>query len=375
MTHPRSLASSLARSIGRVLALAVVASSMAIVGIAPPVQAGTAINAVLVKGGLNGPAGFTFLPDGRIIYLERGTGRVRILNPTTNAERQFFTIKGVDGSGERGALGVAVDPRWPQEPFVYVYVTRQAGGRLRNEIVRIRARNGHGVGMHVLMSAPASADPYHNGGRILFGPDHRLYAIVGDGHDSANAQDRVGNLRGKMLRLRTDGGIPAGNPTFGGKRSRVYAFGIRNSFGFAFDPLTDRLWETENGPGCNDEVNLIRARGNYAWGSHEACPNTNRDGPAPRRRPKLVFPDPIGITGATFCDGCGLAFEGDLFFGSCCPNGTDSPLHRAVLNAGRSRIVNVVNVAPLGVGAIYSMETAPDGRIFFSNDTGIYRLA
>ena len=119
---------------------------------------------------------------------------------------------------------MAVHPAWPDQPFVYVYATRNAGGNLRNQIVRIRANNHggawKGVGMKVLLSAPASNDPYHNGGRIEFGPDGRLYAIVGDGHDSTNAQDVTSNLRGKMLRLRTDGGVPADNPI---DRGRAHA--------------------------------------------------------------------------------------------------------------------------------------------------------
>jgi glucose/arabinose dehydrogenase len=361
------------RTIARTLTLALVATTMATIGTIPSAEAGTTIDVDLVKGGLNGPAGFTFMPDGQIMYLERGSGQVRILNPDTGFDRLFFTIKGVDGGGERGALGVAIHPRWPDRPFVYVYATRHTHGHLRNQIVRIRSKHGDGTGMSVLVSAPASSSPYHNGGRIEFGPRGRLFAIVGDGHDSANAQDRSRNLRGKILRMRADGGVPDDNPKVGGKRTLIYAFGNRNSYGFTFDPTNGRLWETENGPECNDEINLIRAGKNYGWGPSESCPNTNQDGPNPHL-PKYVVSDPIGIAGAVFCDGCGLGFEGDLFFGACCPNDSDSPLFRATLNGNRDDISDVINVAPLSVGSIYSMESAPDGQIYFSNDSAIYRL-
>ena len=333
-------------------------------------QAQGAIRANRVAGGLNVPAAFTFTPKGTIVYLERGTCEVRFLNPETGFDRRFFRIRGVNGSGERGALGVALHPKWPKQPFVYVYVTRRAGGSLRNQIVRIRARGDVGRGLTTIVSTPASSSPYHNGGRIAFGPDGKLFAIVGDGHQARNAQDLRANLRGKILRMNPDGSAPRSNPMIGGRRTRVFAYGIRNSFGFTFDPATGRLWETENGPECNDEINLVRRGGNYAWGPSEACPDTNQDGPAPRRLPKVTFPSPIGITGATFCDGCrlGRMRDGDLFFGACCARG----LQRIALNAHRNDVVgNPVSV--LG-NTVYSMETAPNGRIFFSDTHAIYRL-
>jgi len=354
--------------------LTLIASSLAVVTLAPAANAGSSIDLQLVKGGLDGPAGFTFLPNGRIVYLERQTGEVRILNPDTGFDRLFFTVKRVNGVDERGALGVAVHPKWPEQPYIYVYATRNVDGKLKNQIVRIRSKHGDGVGMQVLVSSPASSAPYHNGGRIAFGPEGRLFAIVGDGHNSANAQDRSSNLRGKMLRLRADGGVPADNPVIRGKRTLVYAFGIRNSFGFTFDPANARLWETENGPECNDEINVIVAGGNYGWGPNQSCPDTNQDGPTPRRAPKYVEPDPIGIAGTGFCDGCGLPFEGNLFFVACCPNGSDSGLYRATLNGPRDGVDSVINVAPLSQDSLYSLESAPDGVLYVSNSSAIYRL-
>ena len=85
----------------------------------------------------------------------------------------------------------------------------------------------------------------------------------------------------------------------------MFAYGIRNSFGFAFDPDTGDLWETENGPECNDEVNRIVAGANYGWGPSQSCPDTNNSGPSPRL-PLVTYSTTIGIAGAVFCDGCGL---------------------------------------------------------------------
>jgi glucose/arabinose dehydrogenase len=255
-------------------------------------------------------------------------------------------------------------------------VTRTASGSLKNQIVKITATGGRTT-MKVLLSQPASSDPYHNGGRIQFGPDGMLYAIVGDGHDSANAQTvSSSDLRGKILRMTPDGKAPPDDPIAG---TRIYAFGIRNSYGFTFDPQTGKLWETENGPACNDELNLIVPGANYGWGPNESCQgsspgDTNNSGPSPRMGPKLWFDNTLGLTGAAFCHGCGLGsrFEGQLFFG--CVN--DGVLRLVALNAARDDVSgSAVGVLDSPNHAIYSMETAPNGTIYFSDFRAIYRLA
>src|SRR5207247_9759142 len=119
----------------------------------------------------------------------------------------------------------------------------------------------------IVVHSPHSNATNHNGGRILFGRHKRLFIIIGENANSANAQDLSSNLRGKILRVNTNGKPVASNP-FG---NRIWAYGIRNSFGFAFDPTTHHLWETENGPECNDELNLIVRAGNFAWGPNESC--------------------------------------------------------------------------------------------------------
>jgi glucose/arabinose dehydrogenase len=362
----------IARRIISVGTLALVASALTAAA-ASLAHAGSAITVKRVKSGLDDPAAFTFLPKAKIVYLERTTGEIRILNVKTRFDRHFFKVPGVQGTDvdERGSLGVAVDPKWPDQPFLYVYATRQTHGHLRNQILRIRSKGGDAKGFSVIMSAPASSSPYHNGGRIAFGPDGKLYAIVGDGHDASNAQDLPKNLRGKILRLNGDGRRPADDPI---ASSKAFAYGIRNSFGFTFDPETGDLWETENGPSCNDEINIILAGENYGWGPSGddlPCNDTNQDGPSPEL-PVWNYDSTIGITGDAFCDGCGLGFQGDLFFGACCDGGV---LHRATLNPARDDITNVINVLTAPRGSIYSMETSPDGRIYFSDDRAIYRLA
>ena len=367
-------------SLTRILVTTVSCVAIAASMISPAIARATTpargtIAAQLVVGNLNDPAGFTFLPDGRIVYLERGTGQVRIYNPTTKSNTRFFTIPQVNGDGERGALGVAASPTWPSPRSLWVYVTRTAGGSLKNQILKITA-TGNRKTMQVLLSQPASTNPYHNGGRIMFGPDGMLYAIIGEGHDSTNSQVvSASNLRGKILRMTPDGKAPSDNPIPG---SRMFAYGIRNSFGFTFDTQTGKLWETENGPECNDELNLIVAGANYGWGPNENCAgtspdDTNNSGPNPVG-PKLWFVSTLGITGDAFCHGCGLGaqFEGQLFFG--CVN--DGVLRAVALNSAGDDVSGAaVEELNSPGGAIYSMETAPGGIIYFSDPQAIYRLA
>ena len=340
-----------------------------LVGTTPvPAIAAPGVRAVRVAKNLASPVGFTFTPTGRLVYLERNTGWLRFRNLQTGIDHRVHRVSNVNFDGERGALGVAVHPGWPTQPFVYVFVTRNTSVGLRNQVLRIRVQNGR-VGVRKLLSVAAGPASNHNGGRILFGPDTRLYVVIGDNAVSANSQDRTGNLRGKILRLNPDGSVPANNP-FG---KRIWAYGIRNSIGFAFDPQNGRLWESENGPSCNDEINRIVRGGNHGWGPSESCPNTNNSGPTPRILPKYTFVSTVGLTGLAFCDACGLGagLDGDLLVGAV----NDGIIRRFDLNAGRTGF----DAGPLLVldrpGPVLSLEVAPNGRIYFSDFGAIYRLA
>jgi glucose/arabinose dehydrogenase len=349
--------------------VAVIAVLIVGVGLASPAGA---VEAKLVAGGLDGPAAFTFGPAGQIFYGERLTGEIRILDPSSSgSDTLFFDVPNLITDGERGLLGIALHPDYPDQPFVYAYATRSIQGTERNQIVRIRNVGGEGTQMKVIFSTEVAAT-YHVGGRILFGPDDRLYAIVGEALNPANAQT-LGNAAGKILRMTALGKRAPGNPF---PKSRIYAYGIRNSYGFAFDPQTGRLWETENGPECNDELNLILAGRNYGWGPSETCDspgpptNTNRDGPNPVL-PKAIYNPVIAVTGAAFCQAChlGPGSNGRLFVGA--------------YNTGEIRLVTL-GAKGLGVvsqrvaydhsDVVLSMERGPAGRLYFSDSGAIYKL-
>jgi glucose/arabinose dehydrogenase len=340
---------------------------------AAPARPAASITAKVVANGLNFPAAFTFGPNGAIWYGERGTGEIRVIGPKRSSNSLFFRIPHVVAEGEQGLLGLALDPNFPQTPLMYAYVTRTVHGHERDQIVRIEDRGGHGRAMRVIWSSPTDAGVYHDGGRIEFGPDGKLYAIQGEAHDAGNSQD-LSNDAGKILRMTTAGKPAPGNP-FPGKR--IFAYGIRNSYGFDFDPQTGRLWETENGPSCLDELNRIVAGGNYGWGPDWDCSTppapphgTNQDGPNPVL-PKRWYTPVIAPTGAVFCQRCGLgaASLGRLFFGAY----DTGQIRRVTLTKDRLGVARqaVVYVHDEGV---LSMESAPDGALYFSDSHAIYRL-
>lgn len=329
--------------------------------------------AVEFRGSLSFPAAFTFAPDGRIFYGERMSGEVRIIAADGNSESFFFTVPNVVNNGEQGLLGIALHPNYPTTPHVFVYATRDVGGVKTNQILRITDNAGTGEGMLEIWTSATESGQYHDGGHIAFGPDGKLWAVVGEAHNAANAQ-KLSNDAGKVLRMNPDGTAPGDNP-FGSRL--IWSYGLRNSFGFDFDPVTGRLWETENGPGCNDEINRIRKGRNYGWGPKETCShppatprNTNRDGKKPVQ-PKWYWNPTIAPTGAAFCDGCGLGngTEGRLFVGAW----NDGRIRKVRLSADRRTVGGVGNFYDHSAG-IMSVETAPDGRIFFSDPTSIWEV-
>lgn len=352
--------------------LVAAAVTMVLAAAPAPAHAALSITAKKVVGGLNEPVAFTFGPGNKIWYVEKSTGAIRAYDVDTDSDEVFFTVSGVDASGERGMLGIALHPDYPSKPFVYAYVTRTVNGHLRNQIVRLTDSGGRGLHLKVIFTAPASSSPYHNGGRILFGPDGMLYAIVGEGHNPVNAQDTTNNDRGKILRMTPTGDAPSSNPF---PHNRIWAYGIRNSFGFAFDPETGRLWETENGPECNDELNRIRKGKNYGWGPNETCSgsapeNTNQDGPNPIL-PLRWYTPTIAPTGMAFCERCGLGATGDgrFFFGA---DNTDE-IRRVTLNDARTNI-RAQKVVYTHSSEVLSMEVGPGGTIYFSDFGAIYKL-
>jgi len=329
------------------------------------------VGAQTVLGGLSYPDGFTFFPDGRILFGERFTGRIRIYDPTTHATTTFLTVPDLTTTGEQGLLGLAVAPGYPATPCVFAFASRLLSGFRYNQILRITDSNGKGTSMKVIASFNSAQGDPHDGGRILFGPDGKLYAVVGEGGTPANAQNLNSN-RGKVLRMNANGSAPADNPF---PQKLIFTYGMRNSYGFAFDPKTSLLWETENGPACNDEINIERSGENHGWGPTETCTgtspqNTNRDGPARRILPLRWYTPTIAPTGSAFCTQCGLpGGDGKMYFGAY----NTYALRRVTLTSDRQAISSV-DVEYTHSEGILSLENGPDGALYFSDSHAIYKL-
>ena len=324
----------------------------------------------LSESALPFPAAFTATPDGSgILYGERFTGQIRRLDPATGTSTPFFTVPDTVAAPSKGLLGLALHPTYPSNDRVWAFVTRMVSGTAKNQLLRIR---GDGSAFTVLRSFPTGND--HNGGRIMFGPDGKLYVATGENEVPSLAQT-LSSAAGKVLRMNPDGTVPSDSPRAG---SAIIGYGIRNSFGFAFDPQKGGLWLTDNGPECNDEVHLIprlQLR-NYGWGPSATCSspplapaNTNQDGPSPVQ-PKLFFATSLGITGAAFCRLCGLSSYDQLFFGDF----NTGTIRRARLTPDR---LGIASQAPFydHPDAVISLETPLDGGpIYFSTTTNIFRL-
>ncbi|NYD24170.1 PQQ-dependent sugar dehydrogenase [Kineococcus aurantiacus] len=212
-----------------------------------------------IATGLDVPWGLAVLPDGTALVTLRDQARVVRLGPGV---RDVLGTDGPDGevpdvapAGEGGLLGVAVSPAFTTDQHVFLYQTARDDNRVvRYTLVQNRLTQA----TPIVTGIPKNTT--HNGGRLAFGPDGKLYVGTGDAQDRPSAQD-VGSLGGKVLRVEADGSIPSDNPFQG---SRTWSYGHRNVQGFGWD-ATGRMIASEFGQDTWDELNVIRPGGNYGW--------------------------------------------------------------------------------------------------------------
>jgi glucose/arabinose dehydrogenase len=242
-----------------------------------------------VATGFDVPWGLVFLPDGSALLSERDTARILSVSATGEVT-EVGPVEGVQPGGEGGLLGLAVAPDSPET--VYAYFTAAED----NRVVRMPYRGGAlGAAEVVIDGIPKAGN--HNGGRLAFGPDGKLYVSTGDASRPERAQD-LESLGGKILRLNPDGSIPADNPFDG---SPAFSYGHRNVQGLAFDD-DGNLWASEFGQNTWDELNLIQAGENYGWPVVEGVGGDDR------------FVDPVAQWSTDEASPSGIAFVRDTVF-------------------------------------------------------------
>lgn len=236
-----------------------------------------------VASGLTNPTALEFAPDGLLFVAEQG-GTMEVFRDGARLQANFFRDAPitVDPSGERGLLGVTLDPDFATNRFVYVYYTATtpvAHNRLSRFTADASGTLALAGSQVVLLDVdPLSSATNHNGGAIHFGPDGKLYAAVGDNATGSNAQT-LGNLKGKILRLNPDGSIPADNPFFAeatGRNRAIWALGLRNPFTFSFQPGTGRMFINDVGQSAFEEIDEGAAGANFGWPATEGA-TTNPD--------------------------------------------------------------------------------------------------
>ncbi len=322
-----------------------------------------------VLSGLNFPVGLALAPDGRVFFNERLTGKIRIINPQWQLVPTEFCQISVATNGEQGLLGLTLDPVFAQNHFVYVYYT--ASGATKNRVVRYTESSGSCTNeTPILDDLPVSGN--HNGGIIQFGPDGKLYVVIGDVQNQANSQSLT-SLAGKILRVNPDGSAPNDNPFFSNTNAnakKVFSLGHRNSYGFTFHSHTGHLWETENGPGDNDEINRAVAGGNYGWPTVGGIANNPSF-----LNPILAYTPTIAPTGIISIPENSsvypVAYRNNLLFVDF--NG--GKIRRVVLSGADLTQLGTSSIAYNGGnGFLLSLMLGADGFVYVSNGSAIFKV-
>jgi glucose/arabinose dehydrogenase len=280
-----------------------------------------------VASGLSRPTALTVAPDGRIFICEQG-GRLRVVRGGRLLPTPFVTVR-VNSTGERGLLGVAVDPNFANNRFVYVYYTATTPS-VHNRVSRFTANAGGDVAVagseRVLLDLNTLNATNHNGGAIHFGADGRLYIAVGENARPSSAQS-LSNLLGKMLRINSNGTIPSDNPFFNqttGRNRAIWARGLRNPFTFAVQPGTGRIFINDvgsSGGNAWEEINQGVRGANYGWPTTEG-PTTDPRFRSPIHAYRLGSSGTCAIVGGAFYNPPTATFPssfvGDYFFADLC---------------------------------------------------------
>ena len=315
--------------------------------------------------GLSSPTAMEIAPDGRVFVCLQG-GQLRVVKNGALLSTPFLTVN-TDATGERGLLGIAFDPNFATNNFIYIYYTVPSSPRF-NRVSRFTANGDVAVpgSEQVILDLDPLSATNHNGGAIHFGPDGKLYIATGENAVRDNAQT-LANVLGKILRINADGSIPGDNPFFNtasGKNRAIWALGLRNPFTFAFQPGSGRMFINDVGEVTWEEINDGVAGSNYGWSLTEGPTSDPRF-----RSPLFAYGHNIGPTG-----GCAIAggafynpqtvqfpasFVGKYFFADLC--------------SGWIRVFDPSNNTAAGfasgAGQPVDLKVAADGSLYYISRT------
>ncbi|HEX8178318.1 MAG TPA: PQQ-dependent sugar dehydrogenase [Pyrinomonadaceae bacterium] len=329
--------------------------------------------------GLVNPTAMAFAPDGRLFVCQQG-GALRVIKNGALLPTPFMTLT-VNSAGERGLLGIAFDPNFAANNFIYVYYTATTPA-IHNRVSRFTA-NGDvvvpGSELVILDLNNLSSATNHNGGAMHFGPDGKLYLAVGENANPANAQS-FANLLGKMLRINTNPAsvIPTDNPYFNdanvtGNNKAIWALGLRNPYTFAFQASTGRMFINDVGQNTYEEINEGVAHSNYGWSVCEGfvCSST---APVDYRAPLYVYahttgtPTGCAIVGGTFYDPPTAQFPatyvGRYFFADLCGG------YIRYVEPGTGGTISSSTSFATGISSPVDLKVASDGSLWYLAGAG-----
>jgi glucose/arabinose dehydrogenase len=316
-----------------------------------------------LQSGLRLPWDVAPLPDGRMLVSER-VGNLLVYQGTAPGALQLANnpVVGTRENGEGGLMGIAVDPSFSTNSFIYVCASRDDEGQYRNQVLRYKLVGNLLAFDGFVIRRGMAAAANHDGCRLRFGPDGKLWITMGDAGNLRNGQD-PNALNGKVLRVNTDGTIPTDNPVIPGStgRSAIYTWGNRNPQGLAFEPGTGTPYEVEHGDDTQDEINILAAGANYGYPLYRG----------PVGRPGFVDPAwssgnvTLATSGADFVVGAQWgAWSGSLFVAQL----KEMDLRRFELFAGTVRQTNILldNV----YGRLRSVVFGADGALYLTTSNG-----
>ena len=324
------------------------------------------------------PVGLAFTPTGELLYTEKSTGNVRLVDANGLRQHAPVLTLAVNALQERGMQNITLDPDYINNGYVWVFYTAAGTAKAfpANKVLRFRLEEGKAYDQSEMYSATIdSGFLVHNGGGLQFDDDGYLYIGIGDYGDASRPQDLT-IPHGKIHRFAVIEDrltVPADNPIAG---SSIFAYGLRNPFDYAFDPQSGRLFATENGDNCDDEINLILPGFNYGYREQYQCVGRQYIAGLGKYLPPLASYSPtIAPVGIVFYQGEAFPrWRNDLFF--CSWN--DGKLHHLRLSESRNSILFDRALELGAVSCRIDITVSPDGAIYFGtiDDEGgaIYRL-